>query len=270
MRLNGEIAEFWPYVPAPDHQVSGKIKLSLDVAGTLDDVRWNGDVSLAQGRYENLEYGTILNQMALDGTFDQAGLSIPSFTATDGGNGTVKASVDLDLLDGGEVRYDVSADLRNVALSRKDELQFWADVQTSVTGSQSEADIQSKVLVLRGEVDLTLALPESVPTIDVENLPEASQTQAAEDDKDAEDSFVGNLDVTVDIPGRLFVRGKGLDSEWGGNLDISGTTDDPRISGQLSALRGQLDGIPKSPLPGRRRQIRCWISKGSTQPKTLS
>ncbi|MBS8273043.1 DUF490 domain-containing protein [Thalassospira tepidiphila] len=246
VRLNGEIAEFWPYVPAPDHQVSGKIKLSLDVAGTLDDVRWNGDVSLAQGRYENLEYGTILNQMALDGTFDQAGLSIPSFTATDGGNGTVKASVDLDLLDGGEVRYDVSADLRNVALSRKDELQFWADVQTSVTGSQSEADIQSKVSVLRGEVDLTLALPESVPTIDVENLPEASQIQAAEDATDAEDSFVGNLDVTVDIPGRLFVRGKGLDSEWGGKLDISGTTDDPRISGQLSALRGQLDVIGKT------------------------
>ena len=85
-----------------------------------------------------------------------------------------------------------------------------------------------------------------MPTIDVENLPEASQIQAAEDATDAEDSFVGNLDVTVDIPGRLFVRGKGLDSEWGGKLDISGTTDDPRISGQLSALRGQLDVIGKT------------------------
>ncbi|NIY74093.1 DUF490 domain-containing protein [Thalassospira sp. HF15] len=246
MRLNGEIAEFWPYVPAPDHQVSGKIKLALDVGGTLDDVRWNGNVSLADGRYENLEYGTILDQMALEGTFDQEGLSIPSFTATDGGNGTAKASVDLDLLGGGEISYDVSADLRNVALSRKDELLFWADVQTSVTGSQAEADIQSTVSVLRGEVDLTLALPESVPTIEVENLPSTSQTDTPEDNAQEEDGFTGNLDVTVDIPGKLFVRGKGLDSEWGGRLDISGTTDDPRISGQLSALRGQLDVIGKT------------------------
>ena len=246
VRVNGQIAEFWPYVPAPDHQMSGKIKLALDVAGTLDDIRWNGDVALANGRYENLEYGTLLDQITLEGNFDQAGLSIPSITATDGGKGTVDASVDLDLLDGGEMRYDVSADLRNVAVSRKDELQFWADVKASVTGSQSEADIQSTVSVLRGEVDLTLALPESVPTIEIENLPDAAQVEKAEDTKEADDAFTGNLDVTVDIPGRLFVRGKGLDSEWGGRLEISGTTDDPRITGQLSALRGQLDVIGKT------------------------
>jgi translocation and assembly module TamB len=246
VRLNGEIAEFWPYVPAPDHQMSGKIKLALDVAGTLDDIRWNGDLALADGRYENLEYGTILDQIALEGTFDQAGLSIPSITATDGGKGTVNASVDLDLPDGGDMRYDVSADLRNVAVSRKDELQFWADVKASVTGSQSEADIQSTVSVLRGEVDLTLALPESVPTIEIQNLPDASQAEKAEKDGEDENAFTGNLDVTVDIPGKLFVRGKGLDSEWGGRLEIAGTTDDPRITGQLSALRGQLDIIGKT------------------------
>jgi translocation and assembly module TamB len=52
--------------------------------------------------------------------------------------------------------------------------------------------------------------------------------------------------VTVDIPGRLFVRGRGLDSEWGGKLDISGTTAEPIIVGQLQALRGQLDIIGKT------------------------
>lgn len=246
VRLNGEIAEFWPYVPAPDHQLSGKIDLAVDVAGTLDDIRWNGDVALTEGHYENLEYGTILDQMTLAGTFDQNGLSIPSFTATDGGNGTVKSSVDLRMLDGGEVSYDVSADLRNVALSRKDELQFWADVQASVTGSQSEADIKSTVSVQRGEVDLTLALPESVPTIEIENLPDATQTKEAEKSEADQGGFRGNLDVTVDIPGRLFVRGKGLDSEWGGRLEVTGTTDAPQITGQLSALRGQLDVIGKT------------------------
>jgi translocation and assembly module TamB len=246
LRLNGEIAEFWPYVPAPDHQMSGMIKLALDVGGTLDDVRWDGNVSLDDGRYENFEYGTILDQIALKGTFDQAGLVIPSITATDGGKGTVNASVDLDLGNGGDIRYDVSADLRNVALSRKDELQFWADVKASVTGSQSEADIQSTVTVQRGEVDLSLALPESVPTIEIQNLPAASDSETADENGGAGNAFTGNLNVTVDIPGRLFVRGKGLDSEWGGRLEISGTTDDPRVSGQLSALRGQLDVIGKT------------------------
>lgn len=246
VRIDGEIAEFWPYVPAPDHVMSGDINLALDVGGTLDDIRWEGNMALADGRYENLVYGTILDEMTLAGTFDQSGLSIPSFTATDGGKGTVNASVDVKMGDGGAVDYDVAAKLVNVALSRKDELQFWANVDSKVTGNLEGADIQSTVAVQRGEVDLTLALPESVPTIEVANLPTAKEEEAAKKAKENESGFKGNLDVVVDIPGRLFVRGKGLDSEWGGRLEISGTTDEPIITGQLSALRGQLDIIGKT------------------------
>lgn len=246
VRIDGEIAEFWPYVPAPDHVMSGDINLALDVGGTLDDIRWNGNMALADGKYENLVYGTILDEMTLAGTFDQRGLSIPSFTATDGGKGTVNASVDVTMGDGGAVDYDVEAKLVNVALSRKDELQFWTNVDSKVTGNLEGADIQSTVAVQRGEVDLTLALPESVPTIEVANLPTAKEEEAAKKAKENENGFKGNLDVVVDIPGRLFVRGKGLDSEWGGRLEISGTTDEPIITGQLAALRGQLDIIGKT------------------------
>lgn len=246
VRMNGEIAEFWPYVPAPDHQVSGTINLELDVAGTLDDIGWKGNLGLSDGHYENLVYGTILEQVTLAGEFDQNGLSIPSITATDGGNGKLDASVDLTMKDGGEAAYDVTATLRNFALSRVDELQFWADVDTKVTGNQESADIESTVTVQRGEVDLSLALPESVPTIEVANLPDEEEKEEARKAAEKDNGFSGNLDVTVDIPGRLFVRGKGLDSEWGGRLEISGTADDPSIVGQLSALRGQLDIIGKT------------------------
>ncbi|MDG4719461.1 MULTISPECIES: translocation/assembly module TamB domain-containing protein [Thalassospira] len=246
VRMNGEIAEFWPYVPAPDHLVSGLIKLELDVAGTLDDIAWNGNVDLSDGHYENLSYGTILDDLTLRGDFDQNGLSIPSITATDGGNGTLDASIDLKMKDGGEAAYDVSTKLRNFALSRIDELQFWADVDTNVTGNQNGADIKSAVTVQRGEVDLTLALPESVPTIDVANLPGEAEKEQARKEAENDRGFAGNLDVKVDIPRRLFVRGRGLDSEWGGALEITGTTDEPIIVGQLAALRGQLDIIGKT------------------------
>lgn len=246
VRLDGEIAEFWPYVPAPDHDLSGNIKLALDVSGRLDDIGWSGDIALADGTYENLEYGTIVDDITLDGTFDQAGLSIPSITATDGGAGTLDGSVMLGLNQGSMVKYDVALKLVNMALSRKDELQFWVDVDTSVTGTEDGADIKSTATLQRGEVDISLALPESVPTLEVANLPGAIEAEKAKQDKAEQGGFVGNLDVTVNIPGRLFVRGKGLDSEWGGTLDISGTTDDPRIVGKLSALRGQLDIIGKT------------------------
>jgi len=61
--------------------------------------------------------------------------------------------------------------------------------------------------------------------------------------QDEPKSFAAELQVAVEIPGRLFVRGKGLDSEWGGHLDITGPAANPKLVGQLQARRGQLEVI---------------------------
>ncbi|WP_341364133.1 translocation/assembly module TamB domain-containing protein [Thalassospira sp. SN3W] len=245
VKVDGEIAQFWPYVPAPDHVVAGHLKLDVVAKGTLDALDWNGTIALSDGSYEHLEYGTLLKQITINGDFDQNGLRVPEITATDGGNGRINGSAEVILDDDPLVSYKADLKVDNAALSRKDELQFWADVTASVTGTEQTADIESNVMLRRGEVDLTLALPVSVSTLDVENIEDVKEREE-EEKKNQTPGFVGNLDVTVDIPGRLFVRGRGLDSEWGGKLDISGTTAEPIIVGQLQALRGQLDIIGKT------------------------
>lgn len=49
------------------------------------------------------------------------------------------------------------------------------------------------------------------------------------------------LDLTLDAPGRIFVRGRGLDAELGGSLRLSGTTIDTIPSGAFTLIRGRLD-----------------------------
>jgi translocation and assembly module TamB len=44
----------------------------------------------------------------------------------------------------------------------------------------------------------------------------------------------------------VFVRGRGLDSEWGGRIKITGTSTAPQIVGSLNALRGTVDLLGKS------------------------
>jgi translocation and assembly module TamB len=47
-----------------------------------------------------------------------------------------------------------------------------------------------------------------------------------------------NLNLKIDVPGRVFVRGRGLDSEWKGMLQIMGNAQEPSITGMLSVVRG--------------------------------
>lgn len=49
------------------------------------------------------------------------------------------------------------------------------------------------------------------------------------------------LDIVLDAPNRIFVRGRGLDAELGGSLRLQGTTRDIIPSGQFGLIRGRLD-----------------------------
>jgi translocation and assembly module TamB len=53
------------------------------------------------------------------------------------------------------------------------------------------------------------------------------------------------LNITINAPARIFVRGRGLDTELGGQLLLSGTTAAPLSSGQFTLLRGHIDILTK-------------------------
>lgn len=50
-----------------------------------------------------------------------------------------------------------------------------------------------------------------------------------------------SLDLEMQAPGRVFVRGRGLDAELGGTLRLGGTTADIIPSGSFSLIRGRVD-----------------------------
>jgi translocation and assembly module TamB len=53
------------------------------------------------------------------------------------------------------------------------------------------------------------------------------------------------LALTIGAPNRVFIRGRGLDAELGGELQLGGTTDDIVPSGGFQLIRGRLDILGK-------------------------
>ena len=67
------------------------------------------------------------------------------------------------------------------------------------------------------------------------------------------------------VPGQTFVRGRGLDSEWEGALQVEGTTAEPRITGALQVRRGAFE------LLGQRFDLRGGTIEftGATPPNPV-
>ena len=57
---------------------------------------------------------------------------------------------------------------------------------------------------------------------------------------DQDDGFIVGFNVAFNAPERIFVRGRGLESEWGGGLDIEGTSKALEIVGSIDFRRGFL------------------------------
>lgn len=53
------------------------------------------------------------------------------------------------------------------------------------------------------------------------------------------------LDITVRAPGRIFIRGRGVDAELGGELRLTGTTNNPIPIGRFDLIRGRIDVLER-------------------------
>jgi translocation and assembly module TamB len=60
-------------------------------------------------------------------------------------------------------------------------------------------------------------------------------------EKPSERPFKTRLKINVTAENRLFVRGRGLDSEWEGQVRVRGTTDQLALQGRVELVKGEFD-----------------------------
>ncbi|MEM1343623.1 MAG: translocation/assembly module TamB domain-containing protein, partial [Pseudomonadota bacterium] len=231
VRWQGDIGEVWALVPAADHVLDGAVDLDLSLSGTLAEPGFGGSVSLREGRYENLEFGTILTDLTLGSEISGGDDITLNLSAHDGAQGSIAAEVTL----AGDT-LDAKATSQSAVLVRRDDASAAISLDIAAQGPLSGPDLSGTITIDRAEIRLVNATPPSVVTlgevrIKGEPVPEPSPPAGTD---------IG-LDIAVRAPRDVFVRGRGLDSEWAIDLDIAGNAARPLVTGAIERLRGRLD-----------------------------
>lgn len=239
----GDVGDLLALLPESDHVARGRTRVAVGVGGTVGDPRLNGEVRIDNGRYENLMSGTILQDLALGVTFAEDGAGTLQLSALGpDGAGRITGTGDARLIGpgkGGKAEIKVS---QLLAVNR-DEARAVLDGTTTADWNGKRLDIVSRMVLQETEVRLvTDNLPPDVVAIELERDKTAEEKQAA--GKPAKPLPI-HLDVQVDAPRRFFVRGRGLDSEWGGKVTVKGQLPDPKIKVDFGVLRGHLSLLGK-------------------------
>lgn len=246
--LNGSVEPAWALFGPEGQALRGDVVARIAASGTIASPALTGDYMFSKGGYEHGETGLKLVNIASSGRFNQRSLDVVSLSADDGTGGK--------LTGGGQITWDRDLDgsvkfhAENLhALARPDRSAIVSG-DGALSLDVDAVRVSGAMTVESARVSVEQPAASTVPTLPRLrriNFP-AGQTSEEPKAPPAKQRPV-LLDLKVKAPRRVFVFGRGLDTEWAADFAVSGSINDPIVRGAATLVRGDLD------LAGRRFQF---------------
>lgn len=224
--------------------LQGNGNVNVAIGGTASAPAVTGTATTSGARLIDVRRNLALNNLTANITFnrDTATLSAASAAISTGGRVSVQGTIGL--------RDGYAADLR-IALDNAvyvDGDLVTAKVNGGLTVSGpllGGLTIGGAVTLVRADITVPATLPSSLAEIDVKHVNAPAdvrallQTLGPQGGGDGTSTGI-NLDLTLNAPNGIFVRGRGIDAELGGALTIRGNTTAPIVIGAFDLRRGRI------------------------------
>jgi translocation and assembly module TamB len=242
-----DLGQIFASLPVDGQDVSGHLSWDMSCSGPLPLPQLHGRAQLTKGEFELFQTGTLLRK--IEGVIELHGdrAEIVRFQATDGEQGSVQASGDIAFGLDQEPIYTLQASLDQATLIRMEVATGAISGDIKLKGNGNEATVQGNLKAFPISVGIPDPSPSGLEGLHIISVQDTPATPDAKDSQKSSPSLIQNttLDIHVQIPGGLFVRGRGLDSEWMGDLHIQGTAKRPLIAGHVAIKRGHLNLLTK-------------------------
>jgi translocation and assembly module TamB len=206
------------------------LTIDTTVTGAAAAPEIGGTVKLANGSVRDYTQGINLTDITGDFTGSHGTLQIQSLTAK-AAPGTVSITGTIGALQP-HIPIDLKLTAKNAQPISSNIITANLDADVHVSGTAREKlDVEGTLRVNRANIEIPSGFPPDVAVLDVRRPGKAPPPKP-------EKPLIVNLKVTVDAPRQILVKGRGLDAELGGQIQIRGTTDVPTVGGDFELQRG--------------------------------
>ena len=241
-----------PILEQRQAQADGVLRIDASATGSIAAPQLSGAVSLAGGTLTDPSLNLRLDNIALDARLSGDQVVLDSARADLSAGGSISASGSLGLSAAAGFPADITVDLNQARYTDGAFVSTQADGQLILRGP-----IQGGGGVLSGRIDLgrtEISISEGLggnagavleevthirpPPRVVETLQRADVGEPAPPQATGQSGI--QLDVLIRAPNQIFVRGRGLDAELGGEVRLTGPTTDIQPVGQFELRRGRI------------------------------
>ena len=249
-----DLAPFAPLLGNEVRNVSGRLRPDLAVEVKGSEITGTGSIDFSNGALSLPESGTRLSagqgRVVLQGNT----LQVQRLAFQTPGNGTLNIAGSIGIDPQGDVRPDLSITSQSALLVSRPDLAARVSADLRVTGDTATAiDIAGPIRIDRAELSIGGQQAAAFPTLEVREVDKPGASPASLVAVPPPPVQLGGgaaaapagvpirLNLTIDAPQAVFVRGRGLDAEMGGQLVVGGTPAAPAVTGGLTVRRGEFN-----------------------------
>ncbi|MBB4065159.1 translocation/assembly module TamB domain-containing protein [Gellertiella hungarica] len=228
-------------------EVGGSAVLDVKIGGTVSTPAITGRVTSSDASLVDVRRNLAIRNLTLSIDLERTRATISKLSGTLATGGTVSVTGTVGIAPGSGFPADLKIDLKKAAYVDGKIVSTVVDGTLALTGPLTGGPKLGGNLTLgRSAITIPQKLPASLSQINVKHKNESKAVAAQNEDvmsragggtKGSSSSIA--LDLTISAP-RIFVQGRGIDAELGGDLTLRGTASDPVVSGGFKMKRGRL------------------------------
>lgn len=229
--LDLEIEELANIFLPPQYDLSGLFQSNINIGATVQNPSVQGNIKLSNSKFSDEDLGVYLRDINAQGDLTNTRFTLNNLSANDNEKGSIKASGYVNLNSFMPHDVQMSLNMKNFHLLDSDLADGLFNADLTLLGNQKQYNVTGSVRP--NYIDITI--PEKLHT----NIPELNIV--VDEDKSPTKNLMSAIKLNIQFiaDNKIFVRGWGLDAEFGGKLKIDGNLGDPNFDGVLKSSRGR-------------------------------
>lgn len=226
-----------------DNRMTGTARVQISLSGPLHQPVVEGTATVRDATYEHLNTGVKLRAIRADIAANRSEVRLTGLEARTPAGGSLKGAGTVSLKNMSNPTYDAAVDFAHAQVLAMENATVQATGRLTASGDSNYANVAGDVLVNKAEIYLSGFGSSSA--VNMLNITEVNVPQNLRRQRQRftppQTAYNINLDINVDAPRAVFVRGQGLDSEWSAKAHVRGTASEPQVDGVLKMLRGKYE-----------------------------
>ncbi|HUO11831.1 MAG TPA: translocation/assembly module TamB domain-containing protein, partial [Caulobacteraceae bacterium] len=236
---DGDIKPLWDLLLGGDRSLGAVAHAHATLTGTLADPLAQGEATIQNGEFSDSATGLKLRGVTLTAELDRDAVSVSQFSAQDAVGGQLNGSGRISLQRAGASSFKL--DLKGFRLIDNDLATAAATGEATLSrGADGAIKISGALIIDRADVAANPPVPSGVTVMDVVEINRQPGSGGHLQTVNAHAPAVG-LDVTLQAPRGVFIKGRGLNLELALDAHVVGDTANPVLKGTAKVVRGDFD-----------------------------